>query len=151
MLVLAASVCALRPPLLRRAALGMMAVWLAWGAYQVTFRPEPRAGLGAIVSHLVKASAQEREVTVYCLDGYLPAWMAYHLEPYPGVKWNLPAIREPREVTGDRFWLAYNDKFWHERRRPEEMLRDLGYETGTGVEATDPWNRIALVPVRRRR
>ena len=151
MIVLAASVCALRPARLRLAALGLMSGWLVWGAWQVTFRPEPRADLGPIVSRLVRESALEREVTVYSLDAYLPAWMAYHLEAYPAVKWNLVAIREPRAVAGERFWLAYNDKFWHERRRPEEMLRELGYETGPGVEVSDQWNRIALVPVHRRK
>jgi hypothetical protein len=150
-LLVAASVCSLRPLVVRRAAMAVLAAWLAWGAYRATLAPEPQVNLGAIVSHLVERSAGEREVTVYSLDGYLPAWMRYHLEPYGAVKWNLVGIREPREVKGDRFWFAYNDKFWHNKRRPEELLRDLGYDAGPGVWAADPWNRIALIPVRRRR
>jgi hypothetical protein len=150
-LLLAMSVCALRPLAVRHAAIALMGAWLAWGAYRVTLAPEPQANLGAIVSHLVEHSAGEREVTVYSLDGYLPAWMRYYLEPYGNVKWNLVGIREPREVSGRRFWFAYNDKFWHNKRRPEELLRELGYDTGPGVSVADAWNRIALVPAWRRR
>jgi uncharacterized membrane protein len=147
MVLLAASVCALRPRALRHIALALLATWLAWGAYSVTVRPESRLNIEAIVQQLANRSGNEAAVTVYSLDGYLPAWMRYYLKPYSRVKWNLVAVRDPGEISGDHFWLAYNTKFW-KGSRPEDILRKRGYEVGRGIWTADEWNRVTLVPVR---
>ncbi len=146
MILLAVSVCALRPAALRHAAAVLVAAWLTWGAYQVTAAPEPRLNLESVVHEFARRTANERLVTVYSLDGYLPAWMQYYLKPY-GPKWRVIAIREPAAVTGEHFWFAYNEKFWKDRRRPEDLLRQQGYVPGPGIWASDQWNRIAIMPV----
>lgn len=147
MVLLAVSMSALRPARLRHAAMALMAVWLAWGAWRAVFVPEPQVNLEVLVRQLVERSGSERQVTVYSLDGYLPAWMGYYLEPRRRSEWNVIGIRAPGEVAGDRFWLAYNEKFWRAARRPEDMLRDMGYNVGPGIWAADQWNRIVFVPV----
>jgi hypothetical protein len=150
MILLAVSVCGLRPAALRHVAAVLVAAWLTWGAYQATAAPEPRLNLEAVAHELARRTANERVVTVYSLDGYLPAWIEYYLQPYGRVKWRVIAIREPAAAAGEHFWLAYNEKFWRDSRRPEDLLRQRGYVTGPGIWASDPWNRIAIVPVWRR-
>ncbi|HEX8984417.1 MAG TPA: glycosyltransferase family 39 protein [Bryobacteraceae bacterium] len=151
MALLAASACALHPAWLRRGTIALLAAWLAWGAYVAVFRPEPQVNLEVLTRQLAARCAGEREVALYSLDRYLPAWMGYFLESERDTKWRLEAIADPRAATGDRFWLAYNEKFWRDARRPEQILRERGYDVGPGIWAADPWNRLVLVPVRRLR
>ncbi|HVX67149.1 MAG TPA: glycosyltransferase family 39 protein [Bryobacteraceae bacterium] len=150
MILLAASAAALRPLWIRRSVLALMTAWIAWGAVSVTLRPEPHANLEVMMRQFAARTAGERVVTVYSLDRYLPGWMGYYLEAYRGTSWNLKAITDPRAAAGDHFWLAYNEKFWHDRRTPQQILRERGYETGQGIWAADELNRFILVPVRRR-
>jgi hypothetical protein len=121
-----------------------MAAWIAWGAALAITRPAPHANMEVLARQLEARCAGEREVTVYSLDRYVPAWMGYYLE---GRKWHLEAIADLAAAKGDRFWLVYNEKFWHEPKTPQQILRERGYETGPGIWAADPLNRFVLVPI----
>ncbi len=148
--LLAVALTRLRPVWLRGAGVALLSAWLAWGAYRTAFLPEPLVDMRVIARHLASRSAGQSEVTVYSLDPFLPAWMGYHLEPYASVKWNLRTIGSVREAGGDRFWLIYNEKFLRDARQPKRLLRERGYEAGRGVRVADEWNRLVLVPVRRK-
>ncbi len=148
MILLAASAAALKPPRLRRAAIAILAAWTAWSAYHAAFRPEPQVNLEAIARQLAARCANQRSVTVYSLDPYLPKWMGYYLE---SSKWRLLAIPNVDAVSGERFWFAYNEKFWKSAVPPKDLLRGKGYDPGPGIWAADEWNRIVVIPVERRR
>jgi hypothetical protein len=146
--LLALALVALRPKWVRVIFISIAAVWGAWGAYRVTITPDLRNNMEVLTAQLVELNAREGSrtstATVYFLDPYLAFPMDYFLETRHGLKWNLVNVPDASAVSGDRVWVAYNDKSWKQPRRPQDLLRALGYEIGPGVWSGDHWDRVAV-------
>jgi uncharacterized membrane protein len=148
LILVAAALVALRPKWVRAVMIGIVAVWVSWGAYRVTMRPDPRNNLDVLSGQLAALNAREApqagSATVYFLDPYLSFPMRYFLEAHYGQKWNLVDVPNAAAISGDRVWVAYNYKSWTNRERPQDLLRARGYQIGPGVWAADHWDRIAV-------
>ncbi len=146
--LLASALVALRPRWARIAVIAIVALWGSWGAYRVTMRPEPRNNMDVLTGQLVELNARQKShagsSTIYFLDPYLSFPMRYFLESHYGRKWKLIDIPNAASVTGDRVWVAYNYKSWRQPKRPQDLLREMGYQIGPGVWAADRWDRIAI-------
>ena len=146
--LLALALVALRPKWVRLIVIMIAAAWGIFGAYRVTFDPEPRNNMDVLTGQLVQLNAREGQptgkATVYFLDPYLAFPMEYFLESHYGLKWNLVNVPDAAGISGDRVWVAYNHKTWKQPRHPQDLLRALGYEIGPGIWAGDHWDRIAV-------
>jgi len=146
--LLASAMISLRPKWVRVLVLTVFAAWGLWGAYRVTMRPELRNNMDVLTGQLIKLETQQGPrsgpVSIYFLDPYISFSMRYFLESHYGRKWNLVEAPDVSAISGDRVWVAYNYKSWRQARRPQDLVRALGYEIGPGVWSGDHWDRIAI-------